>query len=124
MVARIVVVGVVVVIAVVVGRSWRRRAVPRQRPVDVGGLGLPAGIVLFTATACANCGGARKRIEQLGLPIREVTWELEPGLFEAAGVETVPLTLFVDAGEEVVAQLSGVPTANSLRTAAAALARA
>jgi len=96
---------------------WSR---PSHPALDLSGLGLPPGIVLFTSTGCATCREARACAEGVGLPIREVTHELEPGLFERAGVEAVPLTAVVDRDGRVLAQFAGAPRRRALARAAAA----
>ena len=62
-----------------------------QRPIhaapSLDGLGIPAGLVVFTSTDCANCRAALAVAADTEAPVREVTHELEPMLFEAAGVE-------------------------------------
>jgi hypothetical protein len=118
---RFVLVAVLVAAALGVGRVWRRSAAARHRPVDVAGLGLPPGVLLFTSTGCTNCSEARWRVEQLGVAVREVTWELEPAMFERAGVESVPLVVFADGAGRTVAQVVGIPSRAALRSGLAAL---
>ena len=48
------------------------------------------------------------------MPIRQVSHELEPGEFERAGVEAVPLTVVVDDSGAVSAVMTGVPRRRSL----------
>jgi hypothetical protein len=85
--------------------------------VDVRGLDLPSGLVVFTSTGCANCAAARRNAAATGAPVREVTWELEAGLIERAGVSSVPLTLVIDDDGAVVTQIVGVPPMRRLRRA-------
>jgi len=116
---RALVAGVIIAAAAGVGLlagRWSRASHPA---VDLAGLGLPPGIVMFTSTDCATCKEARARAETVGLPIREVTHEPEPGLFARAGVEAVPLTAIVDAKGLVIAQFAGVPRRGALSRAAA-----
>ena len=58
-------------------------------------------------------------VESLGLPMREVTWELEPDVFEEIGVEAVPLTAVVDEAGSVEWLAASVPRKGSLQRAAA-----
>jgi len=101
-------------LAAVATRRWQR---PVHPAVDVRGLGLPSGIVLFTSTECANCAAARRVAAATGAPIREVTWELEAPLLERAGVTSVPLTLVIDGDGAVVTQIVGIPPLRRLRRA-------
>lgn len=117
---RIVVAGAIIAASGAVGLLAARWSRPSHPAVDLDGLGLPPGIVMFTATDCATCKEARARAEVLGLPLREVTHELEGALFARAGVEAVPLTAFVDGNGKVVAQFVGVPRRGALRHAAGA----
>lgn len=111
----------VIAVAVGVGLSARRWSRPVHPAVDVSGLGVAGGIVLFTSTDCTTCRGARERAERHGVVVREVTHELEPGEFRSRGVEAVPLTVVVDAGGEPVAQFAGIPRRRSLARAVAAI---
>jgi hypothetical protein len=103
--------GVVVAVAVAawaIGYLLRRGQWSSYPPIDVSELALPAGIVVFTSTECANCKKVLAKLRSLDVPLREITHELEPATFEAAGVEAVPLTVVVDDQGTVVAQLPGV----------------
>ena len=112
----IVLVAIVVVIgAVRLFARWQR---PSHPPVDAAGLGEEPGVVIFTSTDCANCEKARRVIGSLDVPIREVTWELEPSVFEDRGVEAVPLTAVVDASGRVEYLTAGVPRKRSVVRAA------
>lgn len=115
----------VAVAAAVVGgvalgtRRWQR---PGHPPVDVGLADLPAGIIVFTSTDCSTCHEALAAVKALDVPVREVTWELEPQLLESAGVSAVPLTVLRRGDGTVVDQIVGVPSARRLRRAVAAWA--
>jgi len=104
----------VVSVAALATRRWQR---PTHPAVDIAGLGLPDGIVVFTSTDCGNCAETRRRIAATGIPVREVTWELEPTTIERAGVTAVPLTLIVEGGV-VRDQIVGIPGRRRLRHAA------
>ena len=119
-----VVVRVLLVIAAVVLVAMVARLVGRwQRPshpvVDVTRLQPDGGIVVFTSTDCATCAEARSVVEGVGVVMREVTWELEPARFAAAGVEAVPLTVVVAEGGAAVSVFAGVPRRRALRRAVA-----
>ena len=90
---------------------WSRPSHPR---VHLDALGLPSGLVIFTSTDCPTCGRARSVAEGFDVPIREITHELEPALFDRAGIEAVPLTVVVDGEGGVVAQFTGVPRRRAL----------
>lgn len=112
---RFLVVGGVALVAAVGALATRRWQRPVHPPVDVRGLGLPSGIVVFTSGECGNCAAARRAAAATGAPVREVTWELEGALLERAGVVSVPLTLVIDDHGAVLAQIVGVPAVRRLR---------
>ena len=118
---RLAVVVAVATAALAIGLLLRRMQWSSHPPIDVTGLEYPAGIVVFTSTECANCKKLLPRLRSLDVPVREVTHEIEPAAFEAAGVEAVPLTVVIDDSGAVVAQLSGAVSArrvkHALRTA-------
>ena len=109
----------VVAIAVAIALIGRRRAY--HPPVDISGLGLPPGLIVFTSTACTRCKEVLATAKALGVPLREVTYELEPDLQESAGVTGVPLTLVVDAEGTLVTQIAGAVSARRLRRATQAI---
>jgi len=115
---RIAVVLLAVLIVIAIARliaRWRR---PSHPPIDLGGLTDKPGVVVFTSTDCANCKQAVAMVESLGVPLREVTWELEPTVFEELGVESVPLTAVVNRDLRVELLVAGVPRRRSLSDAA------
>lgn len=99
----------------------RRFQRPTHERLDVHGAGLPQGIVIFTSTECATCKDALAVVRDSPAPVREVTWELEPALFEDLAVTAVPLTIVVDAAGDVIAQMVGVPRRRRLARAVGAL---
>ena len=107
----------VVVAAVVVGRIMRRWQRPTHPPVDLAGLGLPPGIIAFTSTQCDNCKKVMAIVGSINVPVREVTHELEGSLFDAAGVEAVPLLVVTDRSGVVARQLAGTPSKAAVRRA-------
>ncbi len=112
---RVGVVAAVAVAALAIGYLLRRGQWSSHPPIDVSELALPAGIVVFTSTECANCKKVLATLRRLDVPLREVTHELEPASFEAAGIEAVPLTVVVDGQGTVVAQLPGVVSARRVK---------
>jgi hypothetical protein len=123
---RVAVVVAVTAAALAIGFLLRRWQWSSHPPIDASQLALPAGIVVFTSTECANCKKVLATLRGLDVPMREVTHELEPESFEAAGVEAVPLTVVIDNDGSVAAQLPGVVSARrvkrSLRSAGVAVA--
>lgn len=85
--------------------------------VDLAGLDLPNGLVIFTSTDCAKCKDAVAALKNVDAPVREVAWELEPGVQQQAAVESVPLTVVRDRAGTTVAQFAGVPSPIKLRRA-------
>lgn len=75
------------------------------------------GLVVFTDAKCATCHSALAAARRTGAPLREITYDLEPGRLEGAGVAAVPLTVVVGPGWTVVAQFPGVPSDRQLRRA-------
>jgi hypothetical protein len=96
-----------------------RRTTTYHPPVDVSGLGLPSGLIVFTSTECTRCKEVLVAAKSVGAPLREVTYELEPALQERVGIVGVPLTLAIDRSGKLVEQLAGVVGVRSLRRAAA-----
>ncbi len=117
---RLLVVGLVIVVAGAVVVAARRLAKPRHPPLAPGEVSFPPGLVVFTATTCDRCREALSVARATGLPLREVTHELEAGLFATFGVEGVPLTLVVDPEGIPRRLLAGVPARRALRRALAA----
>ncbi len=118
-VGRLVLIGLAAVVLIVVIRMAGRGRPPDQE-IDLTGLGLPAGLVLFTSTDCGNCSAVRTQLAVAGLRPREVTWELEPGTITRAGVTATPLTVVIDGDGAVLEQWSGVPPRWWVSRAAAA----
>lgn len=114
---RLLVVGAVVVVAGIAALVAHRYGAPYHRPIQITGVDLPPGIVVFTSTDCSKCKRALARAKKVGAPLREVTYELERPLFEAAGIEGVPLTVVVDENGTVIAQMAGLARVGSLRRA-------
>ena len=114
---RVALVVVVALLAVAVGRLSTRWQQPLHRPVSLAGLELPPGIVAFTSTQCDNCKRVMAMLGKLDVPVREVTHELEAGLFASAGVEAVPLLVITDPDGNRIRQLAGAPTRTRVRRA-------
>lgn len=111
--------GVVLVAAAVAGLG-RRVGAARHARIDPASLDLPSGLVVFTSTECPRCRRVLELAKQTGAPLREVTYELEPGLMERAGVDGVPLLLAIDRRGTVVRQIAGKPRCGAVRRAARA----
>ena len=114
-VIRVAVVVVVIVAAWLVAMAFRRFVRPSHPDVEVGEVGDRPGVVLFTSTDCTTCKVAIRRLEDLGIPFREVTYELEPQRFDTWQVGAVPLTVILDGDANVVSVISGVPSVNQIR---------
>lgn len=115
---RIAVVLLALLIVIVIARLVGRLRQPSHPPIDLSGFAESAGVVVFTSTDCSNCREALAMVESLGVPLREVTWELEPTVFEELGVQSVPLTAVIDADRQVELLVAGVPRGRSLGDAA------
>ncbi len=96
-----------------------RRLRPHHPPIDIVGLGLPPGVVVFTSTDCPRCKPVLAAARASGAPMREVTYELEGDLQRRAGVVGVPVTIVVDHSGRIVAQLAGGVSSIRLRRAVA-----
>ncbi len=116
---QLLIVAALTLVVVLVARGTRRWQRPTHEPVDIAGAGLPAGVVIFTSTECEKCRAAREVVTSLDAPLREVTWELEPGLLEQVGVTSVPLTIVVGPDGAVVHQVVGIPSRRKLERALA-----
>jgi hypothetical protein len=103
------------------GALWARGRRPFHPPIQIAGLDLPPGVVVFTSTRCRRCKDAIAAAKALDVPLREVTYELEADLQERAGVSGVPLTIVIDHSGLLVAQYAGKVR---LRTLQRAVARA
>jgi hypothetical protein len=116
-VLQVLLVGTAALAVVTVALGTRRFQRPVHPQVDIDGLDLPSGLVIFTSTDCATCKEALGVVRRAGVPVREVTWELERRVFERAGIAAVPLVLVVDGEGAVVDQIVGVPRRRRLARA-------
>ena len=91
-----------------IGLAASRRRKRSQPPVDVSGLGFQAALIAFTSTECANCKKVMRQLHGFDVPVREVAYELEPGHFETAGVDGVPLVVVVRPDGSRSAQMAGL----------------
>ena len=107
-----------ILVVIVVSRLIARWQRPAHPPIDLGDFGPRPGVVVFTSTDCANCREALAIVRSLDVPYREVTWELEPGVFDGIGIEAVPLTTVVDDAGGVQLLAAGVPRKRSVKRAA------
>lgn len=114
---RVAIVLALVLVVVVVVRLVARWQGPQHPPVDLDGLGERPGVVVFTSTDCATCSQAMKVVGDGGAAVREVTWELEPQLFEEYRIEAVPLVAVIDGHGRSILFETGVPDRNRYRKA-------
>ena len=69
----------------------------------------------YEAARCTNCGKVMRSLRGLDVPIREVTYELEPGLFETAEVSGVPLVVVMSPDGSAFEQFAGAIRPRRLR---------
>jgi thioredoxin-like negative regulator of GroEL len=107
---------VVAVVALAAGAAWiiGRVRRPPHPGIVVGEEGSRPGVVVFTSTTCATCKETIARLEQMRIPFREITSELEPQRFEDWGVVAVPVTVVIDAQGRAVDVFTGVPRTRSV----------
>ena len=108
-----------VIVAVAAGRLATRFRRSSQPTARLSGLGLEPGILVFTSTDCANCGKVMRSLRALEVPVREITYELESGLFESAGVSGVPLVVITKPDGTSARQFAGLVRPRRLRRALA-----
>jgi len=106
---RVVIVLVLVVVVIIVVRLVARWQKPPHPPLDLDGLGDRPGVVVFTSTDCSTCVEAMRTVGGVSAPIREVTWELEPHLFDQYHVEAVPLIVVLDRAGRSTMFETGAP---------------
>mgnify|MGYP001812180447 CR=1 FL=1 len=99
---------IVAVIAAV--RLFARWQKPPHPPMQLDGLGDRPGVVVFTSTDCPTCTEAMRTVGSVTAPIREVTWELEPHLFDQYHVEAVPLIAVLDREGRTTMFQTGAPS--------------
>ena len=83
-----------VVVSLLIGAMLRRRpSVSDSRD----GAALAPGVYLFTSSTCADCVGARERLEDMlgSGGYMEIGWEDDPGLFTHLAIDAVPCTVVV-----------------------------
>ncbi len=106
-------------LAVGIGALASRVRRTSQPPARLDGLDLESAIVAFTSTDCENCAKVMRLLVGFDVPVREITHELEPVSFEAAGVGAVPLVVVLGRDGSAIAQFGGVPRRARLRRALA-----
>jgi len=114
-VLRLLLVVAIVVAAAAVAWVASRFRRPPHPTVTVGDIGDRPGVVVFTSTNCSTCREARGVLEEMRVPFREVTSELEQRRFEEWGVVAVPLIVVIDEGGGVVETYTGIPRRGALR---------
>lgn len=106
------------VLAVIGGvRLIARWQKPPHPPIDLDGLGDRPGVIVFTSTDCTTCTEAMQVVGEAGPAVREVTWELEPRLFDRYHVEAVPLVAVLDGAGRSVFFATGIPDRTRFRSA-------
>jgi hypothetical protein len=105
--------------AIVAGLVVARRNRSTQPDARVERLGFDAAVVAFTSTDCPTCRKVMRRLTALEVAVREVTFELEPGLFDEAGVDGVPLVVVLTRAGDHAAQFGGLVSAARVRRALA-----
>ena len=111
-------VGLALVLAVIGGvRLIARWQKPPHPAIDLDGLGDRPGVVVFTSTDCTTCSEAMHVVGEAGPVVREVTWELEPRLFDRYHVEAVPLVAVLDGAGRSVFFATGIPDRARFRSA-------
>jgi len=113
----VVVVLVLVLVVVAFARLAARWQKPPHPPVDLDGIGERPGVIVFTSTDCTTCSEAMRVVDEAGTSVREVTWELEPHLFDRYHVEAVPLVAVLDDEGRSLFFETGVPNRNRFRAA-------
>jgi hypothetical protein len=108
---------VAVIAAAAAGGLLARRTSSGHPPVHIDGAGFSSGLVVFTSTECSKCKDVIAAAKATGAPLREVTYELEPGLQERVGVVGVPLTLVIDNTGLLSRQFAGSVGEQKLRRA-------
>ena len=114
-VARVAAVVAVLIAARFVAMGFSRFIRPSHPDISVGEVGERPGVVMFTSTDCSTCREAIQRLRDVGVPFRQITYELEPERFDTWRVGAVPLTVVIDAESNVVSVTTGVPPAKQLR---------
>ena len=113
----VIVVVVLAFVVVVVVRLIARWQKPPHPPIDLDGIGERPGVIVFTSTDCTTCSEAMRVVDEVGPLVREVTWELEPQLFDRYHVEAVPLIAVLDDAGRSVFFGTGVPDKTRFRAA-------
>lgn len=113
----VIVVLILALVVVVAARLIARWQKPPHPPIDLDGIGDRPGVIVFTSTDCTTCSEAMRVVDDAGRSVREVTWELEPQLFDRYHVEAVPLIAVLDDMGRSVYFGTGVPSVSRFRTA-------
>jgi len=131
---RLVIAGVLIVVAVVVAIVLERRrpqapTQPRRWEVppqldrsDFPGVDKPWLVVVFTSNECESCGKVVPKVSVLDSPSVEVVavaFQDRKDLHERYNVDVVPMTLVADLDGVVRASFIGEPTATDLWAAVA-----
>lgn len=128
-VERVLIAGVLVVVASVVAFLLRRRGPeaptqPKRWPIpsqldrdDFDGPDRPWLVLVFTSATCESCEGVVARARPLAndqVEVQDVPWQTRKDLHERYAVEAVPCTVVADAEGVVRAGWVGQVTAEEL----------
>jgi len=100
---------------------WRAdRSSKRWLPVDLGPF--PAALYFGDAT-CASCIPARNAIEQGHLEVRSYEWASQGDVFDLLEIAEVPRLIVAGGQGQILADISGVPSARQIAWAKLQLSR-
>ena len=116
-VARLVIVGAVLMAGLLAIWAFRRRAERTGPPIDLGNLATGRAAVVFTKDDCPTCVRTLDLLGSLDIPIHQVRAEDRPEELESRGIDGVPVTLVVDGSGRVQGQFRGLPPRGALRRA-------
>ncbi len=105
------------VVAIAAGALARRRRRVQQPIADITSFDFEVAVLVFTSTDCANCKKVMNLLSRSGVSVREITYELEPSLFDRAGVSAVPLVVVAGRAEKPNWQHGGKLRYRTLRRA-------
>jgi len=104
-------------VAVALGRMATKKRRSSHPVADISTVDTDAALVAFTSTECENCEQVMRQLVGLRVKIREITHENEPALFEAAGVDGVPLVVVLRPDGTHASQFAGTVRRRALSRA-------
>ena len=100
---------------------WRAdRSPSRLLPADLGPF--PAALYFGDAT-CASCIPARNAIDQGALEVRSYEWASQGDVFDLLEIAEVPRLIVAGRQGQILADISGVPSAHQIARAKLQLSR-